>query len=399
MPTRAARSQRRRPTSVSVMAWLSIALGVAGIVVAVWTGTVVPTAVVQPLPFMGMSLIGAVIARRRPGHAVGWLLVAIGLGMQANALGERYAHAVYVAGRAWPAAPFAAWVGAWLWAPTTMLIGILFVVFPTGRPLSHLWRSATWGMWALIAATIVAGLSLLPQAGPDMFHADSVADLTGGSAVAALLNLGNAAVMLVGSVAAAARFHRSRGVERQQMKWLAASALSYVAMVAVAMAVPGEPMDHPLYRAMLMLSFLAVPSAMAAAILRHGLYEIDRIIRRTITYTVLSAVLAGIYLGGVLLLGRTIGLLSADGTGDLAVAGSTLMAAAAFHPLRRRVQAAVDRRFDRSRFDADRTISSLSQRLRDEIDLTSLTEEISDTVRSTLRPSAVALWMRTGPST
>ena len=232
---------------------------------------------------------------------------------------------------------------------------------------------------------------------PGRFEGDTVENPLGLTAAPGLIdvieNLGPAALAaaIVGSIASLfVRFRRARSVERQQLKWLSyAGAMVGVAMVAAVVieTVAGDPAVD-LTNTIISLALAAVPVAMGIAILRHRLYDVDVVINRTLVYGALTATLAAIYLGSVLLVGLAVG------QSGLAVAVSTLAVAGLFGPARARIQAAVDRRFYRRRYDATRTLEAFGGRLRDEIDLEALGDDLRGVVAETVQPAHVSLWLR-----
>jgi hypothetical protein len=270
--------------------------------------------------------------------------------------------------------------------PTTFLL----LLFPDGHLASRRWRPVAW-LAAGILATVLVANALAP--GPlDSFprFANPLGiDLLGGVldrvlALAGALYLGVTASCVAAVVV---RFRRSRGEERQQLKWFAyAAGLLLIFLLLNVLA--GDP--NNLFFGVGLTLF---PLATGIAVLRYRLYDIDRLISRTLVYGLLTALLAGIYGGAVLVLGQVFGGVGGDPPSGV-VAGATLAVAALFQPLRRRVQAAVDRRFNRRRFDAARTVETFSVRLRDEIDLDMLSAELLTVVDQTMQPTAVSLWLQ-----
>ena len=198
--------------------------------------------------------------------------------------------------------------------------------------------------------------------------------------------------LLTGTGSLVGRFRRARGVERQQLRWLAfGAALAAVALLVALVALP-TPTGDDVFQLALGVCFALLPLATGAAILRYRLYDIDRIISRTVAYGLLTLVLGGGYAAVALVLGQLVGRDS-----SLAVAGATLAVAALFQPARRRVQQAVDRRFNRRRHDAARIIEGFGARLRDEIDLDTLTAEVLAVADQTMQPTRSSLWLRPAP--
>jgi hypothetical protein len=350
--------------------------------------------VAAPLAF---SVVGALVAARQQRNPVGWQLLAVGLFMTANLLGESYArYTLITAPGALPGGRYGAWMG-WTYAPTLAILAIFLpLYFPTGRLLSPRWRAVVWfGIGFLVFA--VAGnalwpgpdpplLGLSPAPNPVVFlpEARPLFELFIG--LAGLCSL----VGVAGAIAAlVVRFRRSRGIERQQLKWFAyAAALAPLPSFAWELA----PSVFGLLRTLILP---LVPVSVGVAILRYRLYEIDRIINRTLVYGVLTAVLGLGYAGTVLALGQLFG--AGERTPSWAVAGATLAAAALFQPARRRIQAAVDRRFNRRKYNTAKTIQAFSARLRDQIDLDTLSSELLAVVDQTMEPTRVSLWLRPSP--
>jgi len=353
------------------------------------------------IPALSLSTVGALIASRRTGNPLGWLFCASGLlfGVQAFA-GEYALYALFVARSSLPGGVVSWWLASWVWVAATQLVLFLFLLFPDGRLPSPRWRIVAW----LIVGGILldaASFALVP--GPliesDTHSLAPVQNPLGvGSAVRFLNSIGVVlnpllAVLVVAPIAALfLRFWRSTGEERQQIKWV----IYAVAVLAVAITVVSiwPALDGSLVGTVLFLAgFLAIPTAVGIAILRYRLYDIDLIINRTLVYGSLTAMLVALYFVGIVVLQRVF----VDLTGQqstLAVVASTLTIAALFNPLRRRVQALVDRRFYRRKYDAAKTLSSFSLRLREETDLDSLSEEVLGVVRETMQPAHVSLWLR-----
>jgi hypothetical protein len=280
-----------------------------------------------------------------------------------------------------------AWLSAWMWAPGYgIFLAVLPLLFPTGRLPSRRWRPVAWlaGV-ALIGIIAPTAIVTWPVRGPRLLVDQPPADQV---VRAGLATSGVMTVVLLGTAVAAAgslvvRLRRAGSVERQQVKWFA-----YAAGLSVVVgAVSG------LVSALTWLELLAVPCVIAGlttAMFRYRLYDIDRIISRTLAYGLLSVVLGLGYAGGVLLGRQVLGGLT--GTSSLAVAGSTLAMAALFQPLRRRIRDAVDRRFNRRRYDAAKTIQAFSARLREELDLDALSAELLWVVDQTMQPTTASLW-------
>jgi hypothetical protein len=341
------------------------------------------------------ATVGAVLAGRRPRHPVGWLLGGLGLTVTASGVFDGYARYGLVVRPG--SLPLARWVATY--SPATLYlafvcVGWILLLTPTGSPPSPRWR---W--WARLSAAAPAAFLLALAVGPGLVIPpyDSVIDPVTVPALASAVAGGIAAgvVLAVAGLVAGAwslvvRFRRAAGVERQQLRWLAFAAALTVplaAVVAVGVAMDAVTGVVPSLAAGGSLALL--PLATGAAILRFRLYDLDRIISRTLAYGLLTLLLAGGYAAVVLGLG---GLLGRDSS--LVVAAATLAVAAAFQPLRRRVQALVDRRFNRRRYDAARTVEQFAARLRDQVDLQALHGELLAVVDRTVQPAHTSLWLR-----
>jgi hypothetical protein len=346
--------------------------------------------------FVFYAAVGALIVRGRPRNPVGWLFCLIGVGTTAgNAL------SAYSAGsRGGSGSTVAAWFEVVAGVPVDVTVMLAVVLFPTGRYLSRGWRRAGT---TVLAANAVALVVVAFEPGPLNGH-PRIRNPLGVDAVAGPLHAlaaaapGIAAVTLLLPIGAAVdRFRRSRGLERQQLKWLALAAAFSLLTLAALFALDsrvnfdtgtGQVVAGSLFG----LCMAAPPAAAAMAILRHRLYDVDVVINRTLVYGALTAILGAAYLGSVLLLQLVLAPLTADS--GLAIAASTLAVAALFRPARARIQGAVDRRFYRRRYDATRTLAAFSGRLRDQIDLDALSAELRGVTRQTMQPAHVSLWLR-----
>jgi hypothetical protein len=243
-----------------------------------------------------------------------------------------------------------------------------------------------------ITATVVTAPLLLPSWTADrLLTATQPSDVPGGGPLDLVGNLGFIPIFLAACVGFVARYRRAQDVERLQMKWLGLSA-SMVLIVSMApLAFPVDnPMEVPLYAVGVQVGILGIPVAMALAILRYRLYDIDRIISRTLSYGIVTAVLLGVYVGGVI----GVGALVPGERSDLLVAGSTLVVAALFRPLRDRVQSLVDRRFNRAHYDAHQLAHGFGVRLRDEVALVEVTDALRRAVSAALQPATLSVWLR-----
>jgi hypothetical protein len=359
----------------------------------------------------GFAVVGLVLAVRRPGHAIGWLFVGMGLVAAVQAFAFEYAvRALVTAPGSLPAAAWLAWVATWTFLLNLPALALLLLLFPDGRVPSPRWRVVPW-----LLGVAVAGVTVWVMLRPEPINAD-VFTIANPAGVAALDDPAIRAVrvvpnilafltLFVGPVACAlapfVRRRQAQPVERQQLKWLAfvAGGSGLAGAIGFLMASFGNSAATVVGGLLLLVALVGIavgiPVAVGLAILRYRLYEIDRIINRTLVYALLTAVLGLGYAGVVLVLGQLFGV--GEGTPSWAVAGATLAAAALFQPARRRIQQAVDRRFNRRKYSATRTIDAYGVRLRDQLDLDTLSAELVAVVDQTMEPTRVSLWLRPSP--
>jgi hypothetical protein len=346
------------------------------------------------LGFSAFMAVGALIVAHRPSNAIGWIFSAIALLAVTALLASEYATYTYVTRPgSLPGAVLAAWYASWPWW-LVLVLAVVFtpLLFPTGRLLSPRWRRAAWLAGVVTAAlTVLSALqaNLGPVGDPVAANPIGIAGVenpeesTVGAVLLGLLLL--SIVAAFGSLVI--RFRRSRGEERQQLKWFAYAG-GLLPLAVGADFLPGLVGD-------LVFGGLIVflPVAAGIAVLRYRLYEIDRLINRTLVFGLLTALLAGVYGGAVLALGQVFGTVGKDPP-SWAVAGATLAVAALFQPARRRIQEVVDRRFNRRRYHAAKTVEAFSLRLRDELDLDALSAELLAVVDQTIQPTRASLWLR-----
>jgi hypothetical protein len=338
------------------------------------------------------AAVGAVIAARRPANRVGWLLLVGALSLSSTQLAWTYVLSVAPDGG--PASGLVGRLGNWLPWPAFGALIPLLLQFPDGRLLSRRWRPIAWAATAWCAATMLF-MALYPQLIAYQ-HLQNPIGLTGrvgelmkGVQSSALAGIPLALALLAG-LSLLLRFRRSQGAERQQLKWFAYVVALVIANIALSstdrrLAVVSGVLHWPL--------IMGIAGAIGLAILRYRLYDIDRLINRTLVYGLLTAVLAGVYAAMVLFVGQLSGGIDA-GSPSWAVAGATLAMAALFRPARGRIQAAVDRRFNRRKYNAATTIEAFSARLRDQIDLDTLTAELLAVTDKTMQPMTVSVWLR-----
>jgi hypothetical protein len=342
-------------------------------------------------------VVGVVLASRRPANPIGWLLLGLGLVSAARGLAGEYAlHAL--AGPARPASGiWAVWFVHWVLAllfPCGVLM-FLLLLFPDGRLLTARWRTVGWLGAALTACYVLATWF---DAGPITVSRElpSLPNPTGIPGWTFVGHIGQGVFLLEwGCLLAAAaslfiRYRRSAGEERLQLKWFAFAAVA--TLVLLTLLIPAailSPAGEPAFNAGAVASIgVALPVAVGIAVMKYRLYAIDRIISRTLAYAIITGLLVGVYAGLVLLATRVLTFRT-----PVAVAVATLAAAALFSPLRRRVQRAVDRRFNRARYDADQTVAAFAARLKDAVDLDSVRDDLADAVQQTLEPAHLSIWV------
>jgi hypothetical protein len=349
------------------------------------------------LPFMVFLTVGTVIVTRRPKNVIGWLCCAIGAAASFSGFGSSdAARSIAADPHRIPGAPVLHLLGQVLYlVPLLGLLPVLVLVFPTGRLPSRRWRPVLW-IVALGLALYVTSVMLKPgPAGdglPDNPLGVTAADQLLGP-IAAVSGLLFAVFLVLVLASLVVRFRRARGEERQQLKWLVYGVV-LLALLTPTLGRVLEQVPSPFAgRVFAAVMFSIIPVAIGLAVLKYGLYDIDRIISRTLAYALLTAVLAGLYTVVVLVLGQLFGGI-AKRPPNWAVAGATLAVASLFQPARRRIKAVIDRRFNRRKYDATRTVEAFSAQLRDEVDLDTLSAELLGVVDQTMQPTQASLWLR-----
>jgi hypothetical protein len=348
------------------------------------------------------AVVGALILSRRPANAVGWILAATGVLWTTGFVAEEYAEYAYATRPgAVPRAAVAAWYGEWFWIPAIYLIFVFMpLLFPTGRPPTSRWRAVLWlalaasGAFAITAAlerkleVVNTKVNLHNPIG--LLPIDDAENGVVGAVMFGLLAIFAAAALSAVFV----RFRRSAGDERQQLKWFTYAATALIMgwfLLNLLEEIAG--LVVPVGDAFSVLIPL-LPVSVGIAVFKHRLYDIDVIINRTLVYALLSAALGLLYLAGVVGAGSLIRDATGEANNDLVVAASTLAIAALFRPLRARIQAFIDRRFYRRKYDASRMVEALSQRLRNEVHLEAAADDLVAVVRDALQPAHVSLWLR-----
>ena len=364
--------------------------------------------------FFSFPAVGLLVASRQPRNAIGWILLAIGLAWESYFLVDGYLR------YAWETHPGALWrpdlvlvLTSWLWVPAVGLMGtFLVLLFPDGRLPTPRWRPlARLSALAMILLSVAGPLMPVPLAevgGGSDLAPRGVANPLGLQGLSPFLGVISVAVGLlvlciVGSAASLVhRFRRSRGRERLQLKWVAAAAAT-VAVAYLLFMASGfvDALDDQrrstwvgIAESVVPLSFVLIPVAAGAAILKHRLYDIDSIINRALVYGALTAALALVYVGAVVGVGAIVRAVTRQESNNLAVAASTLVVAGMFGPLRRGIQSFIDRRFYRHKYNAEQTLADFSAGLRDQVDLDSLNAELVGVVTRTVQPSLVSLWLK-----
>jgi hypothetical protein len=348
----------------------------------------------QALWAISFPLVGAVIATHRPGNPLGWIFLVIGVSTGLVVFGYEYASYVFrTAPGTAPGGGLAIWVSQWAWAPGLgLLLTFVPLLFPDGRLPSRRWRPVAWlSAIPIVVIPVSTAVALWSWRGSALLDPNKVSQ---GMGVLGVLNFVPYILMMGCGLACLGalllRFRRARGIERQQLKWLLFASAVTIAILLVVQ--PNTSNEWELGMLLALPLMPSVPLAAGVAILRYRLYEIDRIINRTLVYGLLTAVLGLGYMAGSLVFILMVGV--GSGPPSWLVAAATLAAAAVFRPVRRRIQAVVDRRFNRRRYNAAKTIEAFSARLRDEVDLDTLSAELLAIVDQTTEPTRVSLWLR-----
>jgi hypothetical protein len=387
------------------LAWSSCAIYVTGVLVSQGLsfangGALDWEDLAHQLVLLLFAIVGALVAARQPRNAVGWLLCAFGIESVIEDVATQYGkYALFATSNSLPAGAVVAWLQSWLWAFSFGQIAFLLLLFPNGRVLSR-----RWGLVARITAAAVVllagGMAFAPgniknrgvfESVPNPFGLQGLAgDLA--TALAGISFLALTLSLLAAAASMVVRFRRARGVERQQMKWFAIAASLLAAAFIVNFAYQLIPELRVLEQAAFLLAFASVPVSVGIAILRHRLYDIDRLINRAVVYGALSAGLGLVYWASVVLLQQMLREFTQGS--ELAIIASTLAVAAFFTPARRRIQNVVDRRFFRRKYDTQRTLEHFTARLRQEVDLERLAVELVLVADGAVQPAHASLWLR-----
>ena len=400
-PTRPAVPARRRPTTWLALALFALALAMVGFMLAsavlpgheqlaigITSATDLVGVVASLGAFLGIPLVGTVLAVLRPANPIGWVLIVGGTALIFDDFGSAYVERSIELRSNLPGYQLVDWVSPMFTVLAFPLLTVwLPLLFPDGRLPGPRWRpiglvAAVTTVTVVISAFFAAYGGEYGRMLPNPIAGGELAELVAGIAVAV-----NGALLVAAIAAVVVRYRRSQGAERQQMKWFVAA----VALVGASM-VPLAVFQDPWTWALTMLALASLSVAIGVAVLRYRLYEIDRVISRTIGWVIVTLLLVGAFAG--IVLGSSAVLDPVTSGNTLAVAGATLVVAALFAPLRSRVQRAVDRRFDRARYDGERLLGAFGERLRDEVDREAIRADVLGTVDQAVRPAGVGLWLR-----
>jgi len=344
--------------------------------------------------------VGAIVASRRPENPVGWLLCLSGVATSTSTFASQYAiYALLAEPGLLPAGEAMAWIAAWTLPIMNGVQVFYLLLFPTGRLPSRRWR---WLAWLTVAYIVVGVLTSAFSPGAYLGSLGPIRNPLGIEGLTqfykAVLYTMSPALFLAAAFSLVVRLRRAVGVERQQLKWLAyaAGGLAIVSiLIIITIAIDTPRWYEWVANAILVAVTPGVPVAIGIAILRYRLYEIDLIINRTLVYGSLTAILVGVYFGSVTATQALFGILTGQQElPQLVVVTSTLLIAALFNPLRRRIQSFIDRRFYRRKYDAIKTLEAFSVKLRDATDLDALSDDLVGVVRETMQPAHVSLWLR-----
>jgi hypothetical protein len=385
------------PRTARRLSWglvgLAVTLFVSSAVINAASGSGIEVSILWAIALV-FGGVGSLIATRHPGNAIGWIFLSVAVSAGLAEISHAYAdYWVGGNGGSEALAKTGAWYGSLSWIPFILVPAtFLLLLFPDGRLLTPRWRPIAWcAALGMAGGFVTQGLTPGPlEDYPQLMNPYGVTSsaldpLTGLSFLAMIVGIGGSAASLI------VRFRRATGEQRLQIRWLALAG-GIVAVVFPLALVLWDVWGEAVSNAAIMLSVLSLPVAAGVAILRYRLYDIDVVINRTLVYGALTVILAATYLGSVLLLQLLLNGLTGDS--GLAVAASTLAVAALFRPARTRVQGVVDRRFYRRKYDAARTLTAFSARLRDEVDLEALTAELRTVVDEAMQPAHVSLWLR-----
>jgi len=337
--------------------------------------------------------VGTLLAVRRPRNPLGWLLLLLGIGFTLSFFSTEYLGRATISGWPLPGAVWVAWLSTWMFVPTASIaLGWIPLLFPTGRVLSPRWLPVAWGIGiATVAGSTAAALDPVTLEGVGTVFMNPV----GVPALEAPIDVVNAlllpAMVILGVLSVTSlllRFRRSQGVERQQLRWFLLATATFLASLVATFATGTEDLFL-----IALVAAAGIPIATGIAIFSYRMYDIARLIRRTIGWAVITLILGGVFVGGVVVMQTLLTPVTRENT--LAVAVSTLVAFALFQPLRRRVQRTVDRRFARARYDGQVMAADFAERLRDQVAIDVIATDLASTIDGAVKPSTQAIWLRT----
>jgi hypothetical protein len=392
---------RRRPSAATMLGATILLLAAALVGLAFLARK--PGYPLQPLMIaMPSAAVGVLVARRQPRNPNGWLLLGIAVAILLSTGAGVYSLLVYRLGRDLPLGPLGL-VLYQLWSPALALFLLVILLFPDGRLPSPRWRSAVW-VYCLLCGTYLAlllGVAVDAISGHQITVDDAYGGLTVVDYPAGRFAVTQDVILLLilafGLCFAGRQlltFRNSSGDRRQQLKWLMFG--SAICIASAGLSIPGQTAPSGFWAALynvLSLGFIALPASIGVGILRYRLYEIDRLISRTLAYAIVTGLVIGVYAALVTMAHSVVSYKS-----PLAVAGATLAAVAVFNPLRRRVQRIVDRRFNRSGYDAEGTIAAFAARMQDAADLEEVRSDLVAVAYRALEPECISLWVRDDPS-
>jgi hypothetical protein len=375
---------------LTFVVWLGVSTGRLSPELAQGAAQISLSSVLDAFTALAIAVVAALIITNRPGNRLGWVMLLLGFSVALSGFSRAYA-GIGMGGfdGVLPGLVLAAWVSQVIWFMIYLTLDLLLLLFPTGTLLSPRWR------WVAAAALLITAcaMAMLAVGTPIEVPGGQVANPIGlipferVERYLAVLFIPFLITLVLAVLSLALRFHRAAGIERQQIKWLLyVAALFLTAQLATSFGVIGEQFTS--------LAALGFPIAIGIAVLRYRLYDIDVVIRKTLLYSALTALLALVYFGSVILLQGLFSRLAGVQQSTLAVVISTLVIAALFTPLRRRIQDAIDRRFYRKKYDAQQVLAQFAQTARDETDLDALLAELVRVVDETLQPAHVSVWLK-----
>jgi hypothetical protein len=354
------------------------------------------------LLFAAFATVGALVASRWPGNAIGWIFCWLGFSFSLGSASEEYAlYALVTEAGSLPGAEGMVWLTAWFGGPIVFaLFALVFLLFPDGRLPSRRWKPVIWLELVAVVCLVAFAFEPGPLGNLGLVRVSNPFGVRGAATLLSTLQgtgfFVTLAVAVAGGISLVVRFRGARGVERQQIKWLAFSGVVFCAVFAAGpflWTLPQSPATAWIWPVLFLAGASTIPVAIGIAILKHRLYDIDLLINRTLVYGSLTAILLAGYFGGIVVLQRLFVAITGERS-TLAVVASTLAIAALFNPLRRRIQGFIDRRFYRRKYDAAKTLAAFNTRLREGTDLDALSDDLVGVASVTMQPEHASLWLR-----